>query len=178
MPPRRLTDEERLDAFFSKIDFGVGDDTCWLWEGSRTSNGYGQFRFLDCNWQAHRVAWTLLVGPIPEGMELCHTCDVRACVNPAHIFVGTHQDNMDDMGRKGRRRTGSPGRRGAWQRAKIQCKNGHPFDDGNTEWIIHLGKYVTRRCVTCRKATANKYARRMRAEVKHARHQSHRSPAY
>lgn len=54
------------------------------------------------NWTAHRLAYTEAYGPIPEGMEVRHKCDVRNCVNPDHLELGTHQDNMDDMRKRGR----------------------------------------------------------------------------
>lgn len=78
---------------------------CWLFCGAINSKGYGVLtRRL-----AHRVAYELLVGPMPAGMCVCHRCDVRCCVNPAHLFLGTHQDNMDDMTAKGRRNGVSAG---------------------------------------------------------------------
>jgi len=83
-----------------KIQF---TDDCWLWAASTFSNGYGQFKYENKNWKAHRLVYTLLVGPIPEDLMLLHRCDVRTCVNPAHLWVGTHQDNMDDCAAKGRR---------------------------------------------------------------------------
>ena len=64
--------------------------------------GYGMFRIKRESYLAHRYSWTLHRGPIPVGLWVLHRCDVPACVNPGHLFLGTHQDNMDDMKRKGR----------------------------------------------------------------------------
>lgn len=75
-------------------------DSCWLWNGA-TITGYGAFRHR----LAHRVIWELLIGPIPQGMELCHNCpggDNRLCVNPDHHFVGTRKQNAEDAVKKGR----------------------------------------------------------------------------
>jgi hypothetical protein len=77
---------------------------CLLWQGHRNKLGYGRL------WShggklllAHRAAWTLAYGPIPEGKIICHRCDTPACVNVEHLYVGTHQDNSDDITRRGRR---------------------------------------------------------------------------
>ena len=94
---------------------------CWLWTGQPNSYGYGslyisrQYEIIEQSpertliavypsrvVQAHRYAWELLVGPIPEGQLICHTCDVRRCVRPDHLFVGTYADNVRDMFAKGR----------------------------------------------------------------------------
>lgn len=77
---------------------------CWLWSGS-LSLGYGVITVghRSKKLKAHRVSWQLHFGDIPSGMFVCHRCDVPACVNPLHLFLGTNRDNLEDMTRKGRR---------------------------------------------------------------------------
>jgi len=101
--------ESMRERFESRISF---DGACWEWTGSISKGGYGQFAYgHEDKRGAHRVAWMLSVGPIPSGMAICHTCDNRRCVRPDHLWIGTIEDNIADMDRKGRRNS-SPRHRG------------------------------------------------------------------
>lgn len=75
---------------------------CHLWTAACGRHGYGQFRYEGGMKLAHRVAYMLFVGVIPPGMCVLHRCDTPVCVNPAHLWLGTHKDNMKDMANKGR----------------------------------------------------------------------------
>lgn len=90
--------------FWSKVN--VSDRTsCWEWTGSILPSGYGEFSINHRNCRAHRIAYEFMTGEeVPEGMSVCHSCDNPKCVNPSHLWVGTHIENMRDMDRKGRRR--------------------------------------------------------------------------
>lgn len=90
-------------------------ESCWLWGGYRTSQGYGVVRkWANGRWlrakMAHRVAWQLTNGPIPDGLFACHHCDNPPCCNPSHLFLGTAADNARDMIIKGRKHGWERGR--------------------------------------------------------------------
>lgn len=90
------------ERFWSKVAIGSTNE-CWLWQASLGSTGYGQFNTGRSMAKAHRIAWELgNKGLIPADLMVCHHCDTPACVNPAHLFLGTQTDNMRDCFAKGR----------------------------------------------------------------------------
>jgi hypothetical protein len=89
---------------FSKADASG----CHLWISTISKRtGYAQISWKGGNRSAHRMAWVSARGPIPKGMQVCHRCDVRHCINVDHLFLGTHKDNMADKTMKGRAPSGS-----------------------------------------------------------------------
>jgi predicted XRE-type DNA-binding protein len=87
-----------IDRFLSHVRKTSG---CWYWTACRLPRGYGQFRLPDGHELAHRASYRLFVGPFRE-KQVLHVCDVPACVNPAHLWLGSQTDNMRDAKRKGR----------------------------------------------------------------------------
>ncbi len=120
---------------------------CWIWTASTTKGGYGKIgrgRQDEGTIDAHRLAYELYVGPIPVGMVVRHKCDVKLCVNPDHLELGTHADNVND--------TMSRGRHVAWNKGKTHCIRGHEYTPENTYTFKRGG----RDCRQCRKLRADR----------------------
>lgn len=89
------------ERFWEKVDVR-GPDECWEWTASKLGGGYGGIWDGSKMARAHRVAWTLEIGSIPNNYHVCHHCDNPRCVNVEHLFLGAHQDNIQDAANKGR----------------------------------------------------------------------------
>lgn len=110
---------------------------CIEYTGFRLPRGYGMIG-VDQGGRSeltHRVAWALANGPIPDGVQVCHSCDNPPCCNVEHLFLGTAHENMQDMARKGR----------SWQSRKTHCPHGHEYTLDNTMTMSNGG----RACVAC-----------------------------
>ena len=129
---------------------------CWEWTGARSPGGYGQIRAAGRRrlLQAHRVAYELLRGPIPEGLTIDHLCRNPGCVNPAHLEPVTMRENL-------LRGTGMS----ATYARRTECSRGHPFSPENT---IIYGKYrgpKSRKCRTCHNEQRKARLARKRGKV-------------
>lgn len=101
----KYTTQQRITAFWAKVDTSDGMFACWNWIGGRTVDGYGRVNWKGKLTLAHRLSWEFTNGQIPDGLNVLHNCpdgDNPACVNPAHLFLGTQGDNIRDMFSKGR----------------------------------------------------------------------------
>jgi hypothetical protein len=126
------TAEERFREKF-QVDEATG---CWVWTASRFPAGYGQFRWSPAkNGYAHIWAYEHYIGPVPEGLELDHTCRRRECCNPEHLEPVTHLENL----------MRSPVAPAATNAAKTKCKRGHELTEANT-YISRRGERICRPC--------------------------------
>lgn len=102
---RYVNGHNRADKFVERFWAKVsrrGPDECWPWLGSQMAGGYGQMKYKQRNRRSHVIAYEFVNGAVPEGLFVCHACDNPICCNPAHLWLGTAQDNSTDMVRKGR----------------------------------------------------------------------------
>lgn len=140
--PIRL-DESLRSRFWAKVDQRSADE-CWEWTAYRNDKGYGRIGRTGgkAHFLAPRVSWTIAFGDIPDGLIVCHHCDNPPCVNPAHLFLGTHKDNADDRETKGR---------SSWLiaelKARTACARGnHPLSGDN----LYITPSGSRSCRACR----------------------------
>ncbi len=97
---------EAFNRFMKRVSMS---DTCWIWTGETSANGYGRFWDGEKKLPAHRWSHGYFIAEVPKGKDACHKCDVRNCVNPAHIFIGSRSENMLDASRKDRLNTNTLG---------------------------------------------------------------------
>lgn len=123
--------QDVITRFWSKVDRSAGPDACWLWLGARKKAGYGNFfvrrdlpgqRGHAIFMNAHKFAYTIAYGPIPDGEVVRHRCDVPACCNPMHLLAGTQQNNIADAIERGRFDPSEQGRRGAMLGALVNAR--------------------------------------------------------
>ena len=137
-----------IERFMSRVEM-VAESGCWIWVGNCNNYGYGNFyhpahhlankpQFV----AAHRWSIDYFKGPISKSNHVCHRCDVPSCVNPDHLWVGTHQENMADLWSKGR---GTKGRKFP-EREKQFCSYGHEYTPDNT---MYAGAKKHKRCRAC-----------------------------
>lgn len=99
--------EKYINRFKSYVNTSGGANACWPWTGAKNPQGYGNFRLRSRQLRSNRIAWVIANGDIPAGIWALHHCDNTCCCNPSHLFLGTSQDNHDDMMRKNRHAHGA-----------------------------------------------------------------------
>lgn len=171
-----IRQSDLVERFWRNVDTSAGPDACWPWTGAVHPSGYGSIYVRGSKTRLHKVhrfSFELANGPIPDGMEVDHTCHTkdcptpgwgdahRKCCNPAHLEGVDHTRNV--------RRSQAPEKTVEYYkryRAEVtHCPQGHPFED-NTQWRRTKEGYLARRCAECNRISTREWKRK-RAQVRH-----------
>lgn len=134
-----------MNNFISKA---MPNGDCLIWIAARNKEGYGRFQYQGKLWMAHRLAWTIKFGKIPDGLHVLHKCDNPPCINTDHLFLGSNADNILDKVSKGRQA----------RNFKTHCKNGHEYTEENT-FVRKQGWKECRICIRQNQKAARKRKR-------------------
>jgi hypothetical protein len=146
--PKNMSYEER---FFQKVD---KTESCWIWKGALSGRGYGSFSFNQKTMPAHRYSFLIHKGPVPDGGVICHSCDTPSCVNPEHLWAGTHSENTQDMFKKDRQ--------GSSNRKKTHCRRGHSFEEFEPAvYIKKQGRQIGKEYRVCKECKRLNDAKRL-----------------
>lgn len=143
-PEQKLRRIERI-----KRKISIDANGCWIYHGQTLPSGYVHIRFGNRLWAGHRLMYAMSKGPIPPGMFVCHTCDVRNCINPDHLWLGTPKQNSIDASQKGR----------VTGQSKTHCLKGHPLSGNNL-----YASGGRRHCRACRDHQQAAYNERKKQE--------------
>lgn len=133
----------------------IPESGCWIWMGTTTQKGYGRLMINYKTIRAHRLAYEVFKGPIPENILVCHQCDIPTCINPNHLFLGTSNDNIQDIIIKRR-----------WFNSnKIHCKRGHNIMDENNIYR-RPNNPIWRFCKQCRRERTREYEKGLKSKWK------------
>ena len=120
------------ESFFNNV---LITETCWMWTGPKDGDGYGRMSWLGKTTRAHVISWMIAHSSKPSELFVLHRCDVPACVNPEHLFLGTQTDNNHDRDKKGRHAGAK----------KTECNRGHHYTPENTR----VDRHGKRHCKQC-----------------------------
>lgn len=143
-----LINSKTIKLFFQKV---LKTQFCWIWVGAKTDDFYGRVRVNKRSIGAYRLSYLIHIGPIQEGLLVCHKCDNPMCVNPDHLFVGSMSDNIKDCVLKKRH--------GSYLKmiGKKECGRGHEWIEQN----IYSRKNGKKECLICKKMRRQKHSQNL-----------------
>ena len=140
------------EIFLERLHREEGSECWWFLDGEAVGRGYKYISWQGRGLMAHRFAYELFIGEIPDGLLVLHSCDTPPCVNPAHLRIGTHAENVKDLYSRGRHRTNGFDKRD-------HCPQGHEYTTENT-YLFENRRY----CRSCHKEHSSAHARKMQRE--------------